>query len=141
MNTRLAVATHILTFLQSQGDKPATSKLIASSVNTNPALIRRLLSQLAAAGLTTSQMGSGGGAMLARSAARITLLEVHEAIDEGTSVFAIHENPNPLCPVGRSIKSVLENRVKAVERAMREELARTTIADMARAVAARPGRR
>ena len=61
MNTRFAVAVHILTLLHTQQGEPATSEYIASSVNTNPSLIRRLLSQLARAGLTASQMGTGGG--------------------------------------------------------------------------------
>jgi Rrf2 family protein len=135
MNTRLAVATHILTFIQTQAGVPATSELIASSVNTNPTLIRRLLSQLAKAGLTTSQMGTGGGALLARPADRITLLDVYSAIDEA-EVFALHDQPNPLCPVGRNINGVLKVRIAAAEQALRDQLGKTTIADMAADVAA-----
>ena len=136
MNTRFAVATHILTFLQTQGGQPATSELIASSVNTNPSLIRRLLSQLARAGLTTSQMGAGGGALLARAADKITLLDVYRAIDEEGDVFALHEEPNPRCPVGRNIHAALRSRIAEAERALHDQLARTTIADMAATVAA-----
>jgi len=131
MNTRLAVATHILTFIALQAGQPANSELIASSVNTNPTLIRRLLSQLAKAGLTSSQMGNGGGALLARPAADITLLDVYRAIDEGGEVFALHDQPNPQCPVGRNINVVLRGRIAAAERALQAELARTSIADMA----------
>lgn len=136
MNTRLAVATHILTFIQTQAGVPATSELIASSVNTNPTLIRRLLSQLAKAGLTTSQMGTGGGALLARTADKITLLDVYSAIDDEGEVFALHDQPNPLCPVGRHINGVLKVRIAAAEKALRDQLGRTTIADMATDVAA-----
>lgn len=135
MNTRLAVATHILTFIQTQAGAPATSQLIASSVNTNPSLIRRLLSQLAKAGLTTSQMGSGGGALLARSADKITLLDVYGAIDEGAEVFQLHDHPNPQCPVGRNINEVLKGRIAVAGRALCDQLAQTTIADMARDLA------
>lgn len=135
MNTRLAVATHILTFIQTQAGVPASSELIASSVNTNPTLIRRLLSQLAKAELTTSQMGSGGGALLARPADKITLLDVYNAIDEG-EVFGLHDQPNPLCPVGRNINQVLKVRIAAAEQALRNQLGQTTIADMADDVAA-----
>lgn len=135
MNTRLAVATHILTFIQTQAGVPASSELIASSVNTNPSLIRRLLSQLAKAGLTTSQMGTGGGAVLGRPAEAITLLDVYRAIDEQGEVFALHEAPNPQCPVGRNINGVLKLRIAAAEQALRDQLARTTIADMAADIA------
>ena len=131
MNSRFAVAVHILTFLQTQRGEPATSELIASSVNTNPSLIRRLLSQLARAGLTTSQMGTGGGALLSEPADRITLLDVYRAVDEDRNVIPLHPAPNPQCPVGRNIHGVLEGRIEAAERALEEELARTTIAELA----------
>lgn len=135
MNTRLAVATHILTFIETQAGQPATSELIASSVNTNPTLIRRLLSQLAKAGLTKSQMGSGGGALLARPASQITLLDVYRAIDDEGEVFALHDQPHPQCPVGRNINVVLKRRIAAAEQALQDQLAQTTIADMAGDVA------
>ena len=137
MNTRFAVAVHILTFLQTQGGEPATSELIASSVCTNASLIRRLLSQLARAGLTTSQMGTGGGALLARPADAITLLDVYRAVDEDGGVIPMHPSPNPKCPVGRNIQAVLSTRIDAAERALRDELAGTTIAELAGDVARR----
>jgi Rrf2 family protein len=137
MNTRFAVAVHILTFLQSRKGEPATSELIASSVNTNASLIRRLLSQLARAGLTTSQMGTGGGALLARAGERITLLDVYRAVDEDRGVIPLHPSPSPRCPVGRHIHGVLEGRITKAERALEQELARATIAELAGDVARR----
>jgi Rrf2 family protein len=131
MNTRFSVAVHILTFLQTQNGEPATSELVASSVGTNPSLIRRLTGQLIKAGLASAQRGSGGGAVLGRPAREITLLDVHRAIDEDADVIPIHQSANPKCPVGRHINEVLEDRVHAVERAMEAELARTTIAELA----------
>lgn len=131
MNTRFAVAVHILTLLHTQRGEPATSEFIASSVNTNPSLIRRLLGQLARAGLTTSQMGTGGGALLARPADRITLRDVYRAVDEDRSVIPLHPTPCPQCPVGRHITAALKRRVDAAERAMQEALAGTTVAELA----------
>ena len=130
MNTRFSVAVHILTFLQTQAGEPTTSELLASSVNTNPSLIRRLLSQLNRAGLTTSQMGTGGGALLAKPADRITLLDVYHAIEESPGVIPLHPSPNPQCPVGRNIQKVLTRRITAAERALEEELSRSTIAQL-----------
>src|SRR3954466_5250611 len=113
MNTRFAVAIHILTMLEQSRGEPVTSEYLAGSVNTNPSLIRRLLTQLARAGLTTSQMGTGGGALLARSAQDITLLDVYRAIDETQGVLPLHPSPNPRCPVGRNIQTVLTRRISA----------------------------
>jgi Rrf2 family protein len=141
MNTRFAVAVHILTFLETQKGEPATSELIASSVNTNASLIRRLLSGLARAGLTTSQMGTGGGALLARRADAITLLDVYRAVDSDQDVIPIHGSPNPKCPVGRNIQAVLEGRIDDAARALEQELARTSIAELAGDVTRREKRR
>jgi Rrf2 family protein len=130
MNTRFAVAVHILTLLQSQPNEPTSSELIAGSVGTNASLIRRLLSGLAAAGLTTSQMGAGGGALLARPAKTITLADVYRAVVDGADVFPMHDTPSARCEVGRNIKFVLEGHIEGAERAMLAELERTTIADL-----------
>ncbi|ACY15543.1 Rrf2 family transcriptional regulator [Haliangium ochraceum] len=130
MNTRFAVAVHILTLLQAQAGEPASSEWIAGSVNTNPALIRRLLSQLAKAGLTRSQRGAGGGALLARSADSITLADVYQAVSDDADVIPIHAAPNPKCPVGRHIESALAVHLQAAEQALQVELARTTIASL-----------
>jgi len=137
MNSRFAVATHILTLLEQSRGEPVTSEFIAGSVNTNPSLVRRLLGVLAKAGLTTSQMGTGGGALLARPASRITLGDVYRAVGEGGGeLFAMHrERPNPACPVGRSIQAVLERRLDAAERVLEAELDRTTIAELGRDLA------
>jgi Rrf2 family protein len=141
MNTRFAVAIHILTMLEQSRGEPVTSEYLAGSVNTNPSLIRRLLSQLARAGLTTSQMGNGGGALLAKPADRITLLDVYRAMAESADVIPMHQAPNPNCPVGRNIQGVLEARFDAAERALGLELAQTTIADLRADVVRRERRR
>jgi Rrf2 family protein len=130
MNSRFAVAVHILTLLEQGGGTPMTSEYVAGSVNTNPSLVRRLLGMMARAGLTTSQLGAGGGALLARPADRITLGDVYRAVDAG-DLFGMHrEEPNPACPVGRNIQTVLQARICGAERAMQAELDRTTIAEL-----------
>lgn len=130
ISSRFAVAVHILTLLETRRGEPATSEWIAGSVNTNPAVVRRILSMLARAGLTTSRMGAGGGSLLARPASGITLLEVYRAVDR-SELFAMHnEMPNPKCPVGRNIQSALECTTRAAQRALENELEGRTVADV-----------
>ncbi|HEX8210715.1 MAG TPA: Rrf2 family transcriptional regulator [Longimicrobium sp.] len=137
MNSRFAVAVHILTLIARSEGKPVTSDYIAGSVNTNPSLVRRLLSQMTRAGLTTSQMGAGGGALLARPADQITLRDVYRAVDEG-ELFGLHrEQPNARCPVGRNIQPMLEARFDAARQALESELDGTTIADTAAEIGTR----
>jgi Rrf2 family protein len=139
-SSRFIVAVHILTLLEQSRGEPVTSEYIAGSVNTNPAVIRRLLSRLARAGLVCSRLGSGGGARLSRTASGITLLEVYRAVEEG-QMFAMHyASPNPNCPVGRQIQGVVEQSTRAAQRALEGELARRTIADVLHEVGARERR-
>jgi Rrf2 family protein len=129
-SSRFAFAVHVLALLSLQEGVPLSSEMIAGSVNTNPALIRRLLSMLAEAGLTTSQLGAGGGALLAREPKDITLLEVYHAVDEA-QLFALHrEQPNPACMVGRQIQGVLTGIVGDAQQAMEASLASRTLADV-----------
>jgi hypothetical protein len=53
----------------------------------------------------------------------------------------MHSAPNPHCVVGRNIQAVLETRFDAAERALQQELARTTIAELAGDVTRRDRRR
>lgn len=131
MNTssRFAFAVHVLALLSLQEGAPLSSDMIAGSVNTNPALVRRLLSMLSEAGLTTSQLGAGGGALLARAPCDITLLEIYRAVDDA-QLFALHrEEPNPACMVGRNIQVVLRGIIDDAQRAMESSLAARTLAD------------
>lgn len=140
MNTRLSVATHILTLLHSARGEPATSEWLADSVGTHAALVRRLLSRLGAAGLTQARMGAGGGSYLARPADEITLADVYDAVASDADVLPVHATANPRCPVGRRIQGLLERRFSAAQQALRHELAGTTIADLTRDLRRRAAR-
>ncbi|MBI3285835.1 MAG: Rrf2 family transcriptional regulator [Burkholderiales bacterium] len=131
MNTshRFAVGVHIMALLSMQ-EGPVPSSLIAASVNTNPAMIRRILGMLGKAGLTISSMGSQGGTTLARPAAQISLLEIYRAVDE-PGILALHSNaPNPACEVGKGITGVLEDVIRRAENAMETVIAGISVQDI-----------
>jgi Rrf2 family protein len=141
-NSRFAVATHLLTALAflERADPPgvpASSESLARSVSTNAVVVRRLLGQLQAAGLVTSLPGRHGGSSLARPAARITLRDVHRAVDEGCPLGPSANEPDASCPVGRCIGSLLDEVLAGVHAAVEGELGKTTLADLADRVARR----
>jgi len=139
-SSRFVVAVHVLTLLETEGGRPVTSAYIAGSVNTNPGVIRRLISMLAQAGMVRSQLGAGGGAMLAKPAEKIRLLDIYQAV-EAPDVFALHRSPpNPKCPVGKHIQPALASVLGRAERALEDQLGDVTVADMARSVTARARR-
>lgn len=148
-SSRFAVAVHVLAAIALHKGEPVNSEKIAGSASTNAAVIRRLLSMLAEAGLVRARLGQGGGALLARPPAAISLLEVYRAV-ESEDLFALHRQaPDPECFVGRHIQPVLCPVLGRAQRALESELRKVSIADIARGVelrlrrepAVRPARR
>jgi Rrf2 family protein len=129
-NSRFAVAVHVLTLMAWSGEEPLKSEQVAESVNTNPVVIRRMLCELAEAGLVVSQTGSLGGSRLASDPAKTTLLDVYQALECG-GVFSLHRQPPSRdCPVGVNIETVLGDVLLEVDAAVEAVLARITISDV-----------
>ena len=132
INTRLAVAIHIMTAIElfSVTGAASTSELLAKSVNTNPVVIRRIIGMLKKAGLVEVKAGVGG-ASLRRKPADITWLDVYNAVKDGedASLFHMHENPQRRCYIGKYMHEVLENPLLAAQQAMEDKLATFTLLD------------
>ena len=129
-NSRFAVAVHVLTLMAWSGEEPLKSEQVADSVNTNPVVIRRMLCELAEAGLVVSQTGSLGGSRLTGDPTKTTLLDVYHAL-ECRGVFSLHRQPPSRdCPVGVNIETVLGDVLTEVDSAVEAVLAKITISDV-----------
>ena len=129
-SSRLTVAAHILMCIRFfHGKEKLTSDFLAGSVNVNPVVVRNILGKLKKAGLVKVEAGIGG-ASLARDPADITLLDVFNAVETDTDLFHFHENPNPECPVGRSVHPVLGEQLAGVQSAMERHLESITLKDL-----------
>ena len=127
---RFAFAVHILAVLAYKEGVGATSELLGRSVNTNPVVVRRILSELRRAGLVLTHKGAGGGARLSRPPQEISLAEIYRAVEHGPS-FSMHPHPpNPRCPVGHKIEAVLAEVFTAAQEALARELDRRTLAEL-----------
>jgi Rrf2 family protein len=134
-STRFAVAVHVLSALAVSGDRPLRSEDLAYSANTGAVVIRGLLSRLSAAGLTTSQLGAGGGALLAKPAAAISLLDVYKAVED-VELFPMHRSPPcQNCAVGGHIVQAMQPSLSRARAAMEAELAGHSIAEIGAEVA------
>ena len=75
-----------------------------------------------------------GGSSLSKKTEEITLLDVYKAVSEeedtDRSVFNFHSNPKPKCPVGSKIHAVLDQPLDNAQKALEEELKKTTIKDL-----------
>lgn len=134
-STRFAVAVHALVLLAVSDGSPQRSETLAGSASTGSVVIRGLLQRLAKAGLTTSRLGSGGGALLAKAPEAIRILDVYRAVEDD-ELFSMHRTlPCASCPVGASILAALSPTLDRARQAMEDELARVTVADVAADVA------
>ena len=129
-SSRFPIAIHILLAIaEFEGKEKTTSVFLAGSVNVNPVIIRNTLRQLKSAGLVTVKAGEGGAA-LAKEPKAITLTDVFDAVEKEEELFHFHENPNPQCPVGKNVHAVLDNRLFAIQDAMREKMSSITLQDL-----------
>ena len=132
ISSRFTIAIHMLACMETFKDEyKVTSDFLADSINVNPVVIRRILSQLRDAGLVQVKRGTGGAAA-AKPLKEITFLDVYRAVEciEDNTLFHFHENPNPECPVGRNIHNVLDGRLKQIQDALENELARISLGDV-----------
>lgn len=132
ISSRFTVALHIFTCVEVFKDEyKVTSDFLAGSINTNPVIIRKILTQLKNAGLIEVARGTGG-ITVTKPLYEITFYDVYEAIEpvENGDLFRFHENPNPECPVGRNIHKLLDQKLQAIQGAMEDEMKRYTIDDL-----------
>lgn len=132
ISSRFTIALHIFTCADVfKGEYKITSDFLSESINTNPVIIRRILTQLKKAGLITVARGTGG-IEPTRDLSDISFYDVYEAIEavENGDLFHFHESPNPKCPVGKSIHALLDNKLKAIQTAMEDKLKSYTLHDL-----------
>ena len=132
ISSRFTVALHIFTCVDTfKDDYKITSDFLAGSINTNPVIIRKILTQLKNAGLITVARGTGG-ITPTRPLEQITFYDVYEAIEpvENGDLFNFHTGPNLKCPVGRNIHALLDDKLRAIQLAMENEMKTYTIEDL-----------
>ena len=132
ITSRFTVAIHLLTYLDLYlGRERISSERLAGSIGVNPVIVRSVIGELRAAGIVTSQRGSGG-ANLARPLSEISFYDVYRAVEsvDEKGLFHFHEQPNPACPVGRGIHAVLDGRLREVQEAMEARLKSITLSEV-----------
>ncbi len=132
ISSRFTIALHIFACVDAfKGDRKVTSDFLAGSINTNPVIIRKILTQLKKAGLITVARGTGG-ITVNKPLDAITFYDVYQAIEplENGALFHFHDAPNPACPVGRNIHALLDDKLTAIQRAMEDEMRRYTLSEI-----------
>jgi len=128
-NGRFAIALHILTLLDKAKGELLSSEYLAGSININPAMVRKELSNLRNHGFVESREGKNGGSTLANSPDHITLGSVYESVKQVSFLGNQKNSPNPKCPVGKNINKHLDNLYHKTELVLIKQLSTQTLAD------------
>ena len=132
ISSRFTIALHMLACMNAfKNEYKVTSDFLASSINVNPVIIRKILSQLKDAGMIEVKRGTGG-AFITKPLHEITFYDVYQSVNciEENTLFHFHENPNPDCPVGKNIHHILDDKLIRIQTAMEQELKAISLADM-----------
>jgi DNA-binding IscR family transcriptional regulator len=116
------------------GELLTTSEMVATSVGTSGPVVRRLLVALAEAGLLQATLGRSGGYILAKDSRKISLKDVWLAVETDELFPTPARAPSSDCPVGAHIHQVLEAPLAQARKNLEQQLARTSLWDLAQAL-------
>lgn len=124
---KLSDAVHILAYIDICHDGDLSSTAIAASVESNPALVRRLMVALRRGGLLATQQGSATP-KLARKPAAITLFDIYRAVEDDGNLLHVDDKTNPHCIVGGNIQDTLRVAYAEVQSAAENQMKTITLA-------------
>lgn len=126
---KFAISVHILTLLATSHEEWVSSAYLAGSININPVLVRKELSNLREHGFVKSKEGKAGGSRLAKSPDKIPISEIYEAVRDSDLLGKGINSPNQACQVGRKINDHLDGLYEESEKALITSLSTTTLLD------------
>ena len=94
MTSDFPLALHILGFLTASEGTPITSEILAQTYGTSPVVVRRVLIKLKESSLFASQRGTGGGSVLGKNPAQISLRDVFEAVHKSALILPLSPGDN-----------------------------------------------
>ena len=133
VNQQFNFAVHIMTMLAFSGEK-LDSQTLAASVNTNPVVVRRLLRALCQAGLVSTESGRHGGSRLRKVPARISLLEIYNAVEPRAVIAINRRRAARHCPVSCQMKNIMASVAAGADDAVRRHLREITLQRLLRKV-------
>ncbi|MBL6750274.1 MAG: Rrf2 family transcriptional regulator [Nevskia sp.] len=135
---------HCLLWLAGAQAAPVSSRDLADLQGVPAAFLAKIFPKLEKAGIVAASEGIRGGYRLARAPERVTVLDVVDAIEGEKPLFDCREIRGRCAVFGGKPPAWSTGGVCAIhavmlraEQGMRRELARTTLADLAKSVSAK----
>ncbi|NLR99238.1 Rrf2 family transcriptional regulator [Rhizobium sp. P38BS-XIX] len=116
-DSRLSDVLHILLHIAFER-APVTSETMASSLNTNSVVVRRIMAGLRDRGYVRSEKGHGGGWVLSRELSEITLLDIYLALGSPALVSFGRRSDTSECLVEQAVNANLDQTLQEAQRLM-----------------------
>lgn len=126
---KLSDAIHLLSYLKIYQNDDLSSKAIATSIGSNPSVVRQLMSDLRKAGLIETRKGAATP-ILAKDPKDISLLEIYQAINMDHSLLHVDPKTNPQCIVGGNIQNTLNGFYNEIELAALTKMSQISLQDI-----------
>lgn len=123
----LSTAIQILTLLSKRKGTRVTSDFLATSLRTNPGLVRRVLSKLATAKLVETTVGKHGGSRLLKRESQISISDIYDVVQEGPLFGTFDKEPFKPCPVSCQIGDVLSDVYEDLENDLRKKMSKVKL--------------
>lgn len=127
-STDFTKAIQICLFINMKEGEFKSSTQLAESVDTNPVVVRRLLSKLKKNGIVDSIAGAQGGFLLAKAPQDISLWMIYKSVQE-EQLFTRHK-VNEDCDISCNLEILVQDTFNEAELAMKPTLEKTNIANM-----------
>jgi DNA-binding IscR family transcriptional regulator len=143
-DSRLSGILHVLLHM-AEHEGPITSDALAKAMETNPVVIRRILSGLRVKGYVRSGKGHGGGWTLACDLARVSLRDVYDALGKPPLLAIENRTESPDCLVEQAVNAALDQAFEEAQALLLSRLGKISLAalsaDFHRRLAERPRNR
>ncbi len=107
---------------------PCTSDMLARAMDTNPVVIRRLMSGLRDRGYVQSEKGHGGGWTIACDLSAVTLQDIYEALGRPELLAIGNRTDEPGCLVEQAVNSALGRTFDEAEALLRRRFGEISLA-------------
>lgn len=120
---------HVLLHM-SEHTGPLTSSALAKAMDTNPVVVRRVMSGLREQNYVRSEKGHGGGWTLAPGWERITLRDIYDALGEPSVIAIGNRTESPGCLVEQAVNAALGKAFADAEALLLKQLGQTTLGQL-----------
>lgn len=128
-NTQLSDATHIMVYIALHDDKNLKSDRIASSLNTDATLVRRIMGKLKKHGLLVSTRGVARPT-IAHDVRQITLKDIYLAVTTKRNLLNVDTNTSDTCSVGTVIPKVMDHYYQEIQSSAEARMDKISLQDI-----------